>query len=175
MPIYEFTLVVEGLTIDDPHHDTRLSSAGASDAIVYQSDGATYAAFTRETASASEAVSEAVRSAVEAIHRADPAGQILGLDQDLVSASDIAERIGVTRQAIGHYVAGTRGPGGFPRPDGVIGNGQRIWRWARVHEWLREADGIDVRFEDDAWPIPADLAVTLQAELQGLRHQHAGA
>ena len=170
MPIYEFTLVVEGLTVDDPHHHTRLSSAGAPDAIVLQSDGATYAAFTRDA----ECASEGVRRAITEIHRAYPSARVLGLDQDLVSVTDIAQRIGVTRQAIGHYVAGTRGPGGFPRPDGVVGNGQRIWRWALVHEWLRQAEGIDVRFEDDAWPIPADEAVVLQADLRR-RHLPAGA
>jgi len=54
---------------------------------------------------------------------------------DLVSASAIAERVGVSREAVRKWVARVGSP--FPPPYGVVGEGMRVWRWVEVLDWLR--------------------------------------
>jgi hypothetical protein len=56
--------------------------------------------------------------------------------RDLVNITDIAERVGVTREAVRHWSAGKRRAGQFPDPIDAPG-GQKIWEWASVHAWLR--------------------------------------
>lgn len=57
------------------------------------------------------------------------------LVMDLVSRSEIAERAGVTRQAVGNWVNGLRQAGTFPAPF-VLSNGG-MWLWAEVVPALR--------------------------------------
>ncbi|MEU4555744.1 hypothetical protein [Micromonospora violae] len=80
-----------------------------------------------------------------------PGAKVEEVDQDLVGISDIAKRIGVTREAVRLWVDGRRGPGGFPPPVGSAGGGERgsvrFWRWASVSDWLRKYNLHD---EEDA-------------------------
>lgn len=53
----------------------------------------------------------------------------------LVWASEIADRLDRTRQSVDQLVQGQRGPGGFPGP--VSGNVRNpLWRWAEVEAWF---------------------------------------
>ena len=67
--------------------------------------------------------------------------RVLDVDQDLVGVSDIAKRVGVSREAVRLWVEGKRGPGHFPSPVGSAGGGvrgsMRLWQWASVNDWLR--------------------------------------
>lgn len=54
----------------------------------------------------------------------------------LVTATEIAERLGVSRQAVQTWVAGTRGNGAFPAPMIGLESRIRLWRWADVLRWL---------------------------------------
>lgn len=171
MGTFEFTLVIEGLSVDDPEHDQRLAASGAEDAMLFEQDGATYAAFYRDAPSAWIAV---VR-AVDAIQDAYPLARVMYLDPDLVSTSDVAQRVGLTRQAVGLYVSGARGPGTFPRPEGVVSNGQRVWRWAAVREWFVTSKGVRAQLEDDALPVPVDEALALQSWLCDVRRDRSAA
>jgi hypothetical protein len=65
---------------------------------------------------------------------------VSGLEFDLVNTTEIADRIGRTRQTVRQYVDGVRGPGHFPVPLGSPG-GVRVWDWGSVNEWLRSFDG----------------------------------
>lgn len=61
---------------------------------------------------------------------------------DLVSTSDIAQRVGMSRETVRLWVAGKRGPGGFPLADGMVSatgasGAIKVWRWAAVHQWLQ--------------------------------------
>ncbi|MGN9912578.1 hypothetical protein ACTMTJ_34075 [Phytohabitans sp. LJ34] len=76
------------------------------------------------------------------IRHALPHATLVEVDQDLVSVSDIAHRVGVTREAVRLWVDGRRGPGGFPPPAGSPGS-SKVWRWARVAEWLSHNYKID--------------------------------
>lgn len=53
----------------------------------------------------------------------------------LVNAADIAQRIGRTRQNIGQYASGARGPGGWPAAVNT-GGGAPLWEWGDVARWL---------------------------------------
>ena len=76
--------------------------------------------------------------------RAVPAAVPLRVDQDLVSVSDIAQRVGRTRESVRLLVDAKRGPGRFPPPIGVVGDGTRVWPWAVVLEWFDKVLGVDL-------------------------------
>lgn len=59
---------------------------------------------------------------------------------DLVTRTDIAERAGITTQAVGNYVRGSRGSD-FPAPYFDVASG--AWLWGEVLPWLR-AQGLRV-------------------------------
>jgi transcriptional regulator with XRE-family HTH domain len=63
--------------------------------------------------------------------------QILRTHADLVTRSDIAERVGSTAQAVGQWVRGDRHrETPFPKPDNFVAGG--VWLWGTVNEWLRK-------------------------------------
>ena len=58
---------------------------------------------------------------------------------DLVTRQDVADRAGVTRQAVGQWVRGVRQKGTpFPVPFNTVSGG--IWLWGDVYAWLRQHD-----------------------------------
>ena len=73
----------------------------------------------------------------EAIAAAERAGvQVIGIETPaLVSCSEIAERVGRTRQSISQLVSGTRGPGNFPDPIN-LGARHQMWVWPEVAKWF---------------------------------------
>lgn len=88
----------------------------------------------------------AVQTAVEAFERAARALRVPGfgvievsLDQgplgeerhELVSAGEVAHRLGLSRERIRQL---TEAAGGFPAAAATIG-GYRIWRWSDVRRW----------------------------------------
>lgn len=68
----------------------------------------------------------------------------LRVDQDLVSVSDIARRVGRTRESVRLLVDGKRGPGRFPPPIGGVGDEIRVWPWSVVLEWSNKVLGVDL-------------------------------
>ena len=84
------------------------------------------------------------------------------IDMDLVNASAIAERVGVSRQAVRHWSEGERAEG-FPSPFSSS-NGQRIWRWSDVFAWLR-ANAKDVEPEYESEPLPSSVVQCFNGHL----------
>ena len=80
---------------------------------------------------------KAILSAIDDAERAELS--VTGVMEDLVTAEDIAEKTNRTGQAVGHWITGGRGPGGFPDP--VVHRGSRIklYSWAQVSRWLSDA------------------------------------
>lgn len=72
---------------------------------------------------------------------------------DLVSASDISSRVGISREAVRKWV--TSIDGDFPKPLGVVSQDSRVWRWMDVAAWLRDAKGIET---DEDLPSPDVVA-----------------
>ena len=133
MDTYTFRLVVTDL-IDDAGAN-RLFDAGVDDGYPESGPAGHSIGFDREARSLEDAVLSAIR-AVES------AGfEVLRVEPDeLVSAADIAEHTGRSRQSISSLIGGDRGPGGWPRP--VAGNVRSpLWRWSDVAAWFEGFDG----------------------------------
>ncbi|WP_203336705.1 helix-turn-helix transcriptional regulator [Nocardioides limicola] len=100
---------------------------------------------------------DAAHAAIDKLERLNVS--VCHVDSDLVDASEIASRLGVTRQAVQLWATGKRGKG-FPRPVGSPG-GKRIWTWGEVVAWARanqhsdEASGLS---RDELTIVNAHLA-----------------
>ena len=66
------------------------------------------------------------------------------LPDDLVTAAEIAQKIGISREAVRLYAAGKRGDGMFPAPaHASASNRSVLWRWGEVLDWAMEYFGPD--------------------------------
>lgn len=89
--------------------------------------------FSREAPNATSAI-------LSAIDDTERAGlSVTGVSEDLVTAEDIAEKTGRSAQAVGHWITGERGPGGFPAPSIQRSSRVKLYSWAQVSRWLAEA------------------------------------
>ena len=113
MPIFNFTLTLSGVTSQTPGLEDALFAAGCSDALVCFYGTAVYLEFDREGKSLEQAALSAIRDVETA---ALPDIRVESIDSTLVGLSDIAELIGVSRQAIALLKEGARGSGRFPGP-----------------------------------------------------------
>ena len=76
--------------------------------------------------------------------------KIKRIDLDLVSLSQIAERLDVTREAVRLWATGELRKG-FPEPFTSAGQ-SLLWAWSEVFDWLTEEE-----IQDDSHPIPINL------------------
>lgn len=129
MKTYDFTFVVDA----DPHSDDfedRFINAGCDDATFLLMRGAAALSFDREA----ETYKDAVFSAYKQIR--STGAQVLRFEPDfLVSATDIAERSGMTKSAIGLFGKGERREG-FPAPHLRLSTKSPLWDWVAVSAWL---------------------------------------
>ncbi|MEX1008034.1 MAG: XRE family transcriptional regulator [Acidimicrobiia bacterium] len=133
MKTYTFRLVVADRIDDDGAN--RLFEAGVEDGVPESGPQGHSIGFDRESSSLQEAI-------LSAIAEVESAGfDVLRVEPDeVVSAADIAERTGRSRQSVSSLINGTRGPGGWPRP--VAGNVRSpLWRWSDVGSWFETFDG----------------------------------
>jgi hypothetical protein len=135
---HEFTLVLEGVDVLEPEHLDAWFEAGCDDATFGEVDGVGFADFARRAPSAPDAI----LSAIAQLESAVPSVRVIRVEpDDLVSASDIAARLGRSRESVRLLIAGDRGPGGFPAPLSHIKARGRLWRWAEVARWAQEGLG----------------------------------
>ncbi|MBR9974398.1 MAG: hypothetical protein KFF77_02360, partial [Bacteroidetes bacterium] len=103
-----------------------------------------YIDFTREATSMYAAIS----SAIENIERNRIGMQVGGIaPAPLVTQSMIAERLGVSREAVRLWTEGKRGQGTFPAPVTISGKGTAYWDWVSILRW-RETEGYEVPEEE---------------------------
>ncbi|MDX6680278.1 MAG: hypothetical protein QOG94_317 [Solirubrobacteraceae bacterium] len=121
---HTFTLTLSG---DPTPHIDALFEAGCDDATFGAVDGAWFGDFDRVAHSLAEALSGAI-AAVEStglrVLRVGP--------DDLVTATQIADRLGRSRESVRLLIAGRRGPGNFPAPVMHLDRRSRLWRWSDV-------------------------------------------
>jgi predicted DNA-binding transcriptional regulator AlpA len=124
------------LTIRGELTDARLDAlfdAGCDDATFSARGDLTFAAFDREA----PGLLDAVMSAIQAVETVEGL-EVLRVDPDeLVWASEIAERTGRSRQSIEQLVKAKRGPGGFPAPASHATR-KPLWRWSEVEAWFAD-------------------------------------
>lgn len=136
---YNFVLILAGLTKPDSHIEDALFKAGCNDAVLAFRNRVGYLEFDRE---ATEIV-EAIVTAVTDVERANIGAQVIRVEPgDLVNASEIARRSGLTREYIRLLSQGKRGEGDFPIPQSGITGKTLIWSWAEVVQWLYEKRSI---------------------------------
>ncbi len=127
-----FTLVLAGVDVSDAAVVERLAEHCPA-GILAERDGVVTMVVVRD---APDTVS-AIEATVSEIESGGRDVRVIGIDFDLVSASDVAERTGRSRQSVLQLVTGRRGQGGFPPPLGWVGDGIRVWDWGSVSEWFR--------------------------------------
>lgn len=138
MSSHEFTLIVEGPDLQDATVADALFEAGLDDATIGRVGSIQYLDFDREA----ESFVDAVFSATEGLESAVPGSRVVHLEpDDLVTMSEIAERVGRTRESVRLLISGDRGPGGFPAPATHFRSRQRMWRWQEVAVWFAERLG----------------------------------
>lgn len=125
MTDHTFTLI-----LDREPTDTDLDAlfeAGCDDALFGSVDGAHYAEFDREAPT----FVEALTTAFAAIHQTGL--RVVRIEpDDLVTAAEIAERTGRSRESIRLLAAGRRGDGSFPAPIARATTRAHLWRWSDV-------------------------------------------
>jgi hypothetical protein len=129
-------------------------------------------------------VDREARSLLDAVVTvADQIRTVLGLravgveTQDAVTLTDAAARLGRrTAESLRLLAEGKRGPGGFPAP--IVDTGKvRVYSWAEIVSWLREALGEEVPAVNHELVL-ADHALRLadrarrggKAEFDAVRH-----
>jgi hypothetical protein len=126
---FNFSLILSPFERPLAEVENALFEAGCDDAILCFRGTTPILEFDREASSFKDALVSAVRNAVDGgVHpqRIEP--------DDLVPASEIARRAGVTREAVRLWTEGLRGEA-FPGPRAIIGK-SKIWSWLEVAHWL---------------------------------------
>lgn len=131
MPIYEFRILVRD-PISDEDAD-RLFESVPDDVAVETGPKAHAVGFDREGDDLLDLILDAVAQIVDA--GLEP----MAVEDELVTAADIAERTGRSRQSISTLIAGARGPGGFPLP-AASHSRSPLWRWGDVAQWMEQVD-----------------------------------
>jgi len=131
--VYQFTLVLDGVDEKTPNLEDALFEAGCDDALINYKNGTVYLDFDRED----ENLEHAIISAIKAVESTSLGAKIVSVaPEHLVSLSDIAERVSMSRQAVSLFVLGERGTKDFPKPILKIANKSPLWRWSMVAEWF---------------------------------------
>lgn len=127
MATYAFTVIVDGLDLDDV---AALDALYTDDFEILpgEIDTLTTLDFVIEAASGEEALSLALGH-LNGFPNLTP----LRVDEDLVNVPEIADRLDVSREAVRLWASGARSDG-FPVHRTVIGS-QKIWAWADVYAW----------------------------------------
>lgn len=131
---YEFTLIIEGLDLDDDAQGDALFER-CGDATFGEVDRVGYGDFHQDAESLGEAVLAAI-AAVESV----PGLRIVHVEPDtLVTAAEIAERLEHSKEYIRLLAKGERGSG-FPASVSHVRGRNRLWRWADVAAWSGRAE-----------------------------------
>lgn len=134
----EVPLVVIGVDLADDATAARLG--GSLDDMLWSKAGGAVIA----TVFASSDPVHAAVSAARRICRVEPTAAVVRVHPDLVTIPAIAARVGVSRQAVQQWVAGS-GPRPFPVPFASLepeAKSVKVWRWADVTPWLHGVKGL---------------------------------
>jgi len=138
-----FRLILAGIELSDEQLNI-FYEAGCDDAtFARERDGSVVAYFDREA----DTPEAAVLAAITDIENTNADARVIKVatDDDWLTATEIAQRVGRTRQNIGQLLHGIRGTGDFPKPVARQGSTNPLWSWADVEQWFE-------RYEPDAVP-----------------------
>jgi hypothetical protein len=134
-----------------------LLQAGCDDAVLGRRAGLLYLDFERSAPSQLEAI----LSAITDVENSGAGVRVVRVEPDeLVTITQIAKRIGWSREYTRLLALGQRGPGGFPPPASGFMERSPVYRWSDVAGWLvsttKAPPGLDL---DDVHEIGAVNAV----------------
>lgn len=122
----------------DEQLDT-LYEAGCDDgSFSVEPDGTVLGFFDREAPTQQDAVI----SAILGVEQAGIGARVLRVvaDDDWLTASEVAARVGRSRQSIALLARGERGPGDFPPPVARRRSSNPLWSWTEVEAWFARYD-----------------------------------
>ncbi len=131
MSIFHFTLVLKGLLKPSDDLETKLFEGGCNDALLYFREQTAYLDFDREGESFEVAILSAILDVEDAgipVSSVEPG--------DLVTAAEIARRLGRSKESVRLLISGARGKGAFPVPVAGVISKTKIWRWTEVLDWM---------------------------------------
>ncbi len=159
MTTWDFTLIVEGRDVTEQDVFEELYNAGCHDALIGQTNGVQFLDFDREAPT----LEEAVATALTDIERVPGMQVVRFVDSDLVTISEIAERIGRSRESVRLLVSGQRGPGRFPAPVSDPNRPNRLWRWSEVHRWLPDSQLKDIaEYSETAYSLRFAICASIE-------------
>lgn len=133
---YQFTLILSGVNENTPTLEDSLYEAGCDDALIHFRNNAVYIDFDRAGRSLEDAVLKAIRE----VESCSLGVEVLGVaPDDLVTESEIAERLNKTRQAVSLWIKQSRRAARgipFPPPRMKLAERSPLWCWREVTEWL---------------------------------------
>ena len=136
---WSFTLVCDLNGTDATDVAERLYGSGCGDVLVSTQFGRLILAYDREAGNFAGALCSALREAWSLgvrVIRIEP--------ETMVTASEIAARVGVSRQAVSLAAAGRRGTG-FPPPVARVTTSSPLWDWPTVARWYAGRGAIRTR------------------------------
>lgn len=129
---YQFTLVLKNVDENTPELEDSLYEAGCDDALINFRNGAVYLDFERDASS----LEKAVLSAIKDVESSSVGAQVANVaPEDLVTETEVAKRLDMTRQTISLWIKGERRKS-FPKPIMKLADKSPLWKWREIVEWL---------------------------------------
>jgi hypothetical protein len=144
--MYDFSLIfaLPDLQADPASYLDQLFEVGCDDATVgVGRPGIIGLDFSREAASAEEAVTTAIRDTQKGI----PGAELIEARPDLVNLTDIASHLGVTKQNIRKYSAGEIRTIDIRFPPPAYSGSPSLWHLYEVALWIRANTRLKIRSE----------------------------
>lgn len=167
---YQFTLILDNVDENTPNLEDALFEAGCDDALINFRNGVISLDFERR----GNDFEQTILSAIKNIESSGIGTTVkMVTPEHFVNLTDIANRVGLTTQALSLYVLGKRGDGSFPKPILKIHNKSPLWKWTDVAKWLYEQRKIkDYQVVDHA-NIVNDIngALEIRADKKSFNHK----
>ncbi len=154
---YEFTLVLAGVADITEELEDSLYEAGCDDALLGKRNGAVFLDFIR----ASTSFEDAVISAINQVESCGAGLEVAGVEPALlVNQSEIARRLGITRESVRLMSEGKRRAGMFPPPVTGVKSNSPLWNWAVLLTDIGEDMGTDFTEQQKAAEL-SDIILAL--------------
>jgi predicted DNA-binding transcriptional regulator AlpA len=105
-----------------------------SSAVVSTLDGISYATLSKSFNPGGPGLVSIALTLTAAVEKLG--GLVDDIDDDLVDLSEIAERVGRSRETVRLWSLGRRGSGEFPLPSGLLPGSVKVWEWDSINTWL---------------------------------------
>ena len=133
--IFEYTLIVAGVSDITAALEDSLFEAGCDDALLGKRNGAIYLDFAREAAS----FSEAILTSLTQIEQCGMGLTVVGIEPSpYVTQSEIARRLDTSRESIRLLAEGQRHQGLFPPPQAAVKTQSPLWNWSMLLAQVEE-------------------------------------